>query len=101
MTLPDERTRAIYYTRLFLRSLLYPQESPKVPRYIRLRAGALLRHYPGVFDLERIIESSPRVLGPCAELKEDDLVFTISRTKSPAIKTGSKLINKTKKKTKR
>lgn len=51
MTLPDERTRAIYYTKLFLRDLLDPKKTPKVSKEIRRRAYACLRHYPGLLDL--------------------------------------------------
>ena len=46
MTLPDERTRAIHAAREFLLDLGNPQETPRVPKEIRLRARSVLRHYP-------------------------------------------------------
>ena len=55
MTLKYERTNAIENTREFLYSLLDPKKTPKVPREIRRRAGACLRHYPGRFDMEQVL----------------------------------------------
>ncbi len=46
MTLPDERTRAVLWTRAFLIRLLDPKKSPRVPLNIRREASCLLRHYP-------------------------------------------------------
>lgn len=63
MTLPDERTRAIHNTREFLRSLLDRRETPRVPMEIRLKARALLKHYPWDFDVERLAKASPKILG--------------------------------------
>ena len=51
MTLPSERTNAIILTKMFLRELLDAKLTPKVPRAVRLRALACLRHYPNVFEL--------------------------------------------------
>ena len=53
MTLPNERSRAILNAREFLRSLLDPKQTPKVPRAIRRAAGNVLKHYPRSFDLIR------------------------------------------------
>jgi hypothetical protein len=53
MTLPDERVRAVITTRDFLRDLLDPSCTPRVPRAIRKRAGWLLKHYPSSLDMER------------------------------------------------
>jgi hypothetical protein len=54
MTLPDERTRAIIYTRQFLLSLLDPKETPKVPRSVRFQAANCLRHFPSKLDLTNL-----------------------------------------------
>ena len=51
MTIPAERTRAVLYAQEFLRDLLDPQKTPRVPRVIRDRARRVLRHYPGKVDL--------------------------------------------------
>ena len=62
VTLPDERYRAIRNTRQFLADLLDAKTSPRVPRTVRAQARALLRHYPGDYDLERLAENSPNVI---------------------------------------
>jgi len=62
MTLPDERYRAILHTQQFLLELCQPHVTARVPRVIRQRARALLRHYPSVWDLDRLAEKSPDVI---------------------------------------
>ncbi len=62
MTLPDERYRAIKYARAFLRSLLNPRLTPKVPKLIRQHACRVLRHYPGEFDMRVLAERCPGIL---------------------------------------
>lgn len=52
MTLPSERYNAVRRTRDFLRQLLDPKVTPKVPKNIRNQASALLKHYPGDMDLK-------------------------------------------------
>lgn len=46
MTLARERKNALVNTRNFLRSLLDPKQTPKVPKSIRIAAYWCLRHYP-------------------------------------------------------
>lgn len=46
MTMDHERWDSINWTRSFLRDLLDPQKTPRVPRAIRIQAARLLRHYP-------------------------------------------------------
>lgn len=53
MTLPDERTRSIKYAREFMRALLDPKKTPKVPRKIRDWAHSCLRHFPSDLDIDR------------------------------------------------
>jgi hypothetical protein len=44
-----------------LRDLLDPSKTPRVPRDVRQRARALLRHYPSKFDMEMTVtEGSSR-----------------------------------------
>ncbi len=60
MTLPDERYRAVRSTSEFLQRLaggVYP----RTPRAVRAEALALLRHYPGPWDLDRAAEACPEV----------------------------------------
>ena len=54
MTIAYERTRAIKYARDFLRELLIPEKTPRVPRAIRDRAYRVLRHFPGEADIRRL-----------------------------------------------
>lgn len=53
MTLPDERYRAVIQTEKFLKDLCDPSKTPRLPRTIRQQALSLLRHYPGVWDMDR------------------------------------------------
>ena len=62
MTLPDERYRAIIYTKNFLQDLLNPKLTPKVPKQIRQRAHSLLRHFPEEFYLSMLAEARPDIL---------------------------------------
>jgi hypothetical protein len=51
MTLPNERTRAVLYTRDFLVDLL---NNKKVPKDVRERARHLLKHYPMKVDMSLV-----------------------------------------------
>ena len=53
MTLPTERFNSVGRTREFLRSLLDPKATPRVPRSVRKDAYWCLRHFPSDFDLAR------------------------------------------------
>lgn len=57
MTLHRERINAIKMTRKFLLELLNPKLSPRVPRAVRERAHALLRHFPGDYYAEEAFQA--------------------------------------------
>ena len=59
MTLPDERYRALRCGHQMLLDLLNPKVTPKVPKYIRQRAGSILRHYPDSYHFTQIVEKMP------------------------------------------
>jgi hypothetical protein len=61
MTVPNERTQAVIYTEQFLKDLLDPKKTPRVPRAVRQRAGRLLRHYPGEFHMNTIADREDAV----------------------------------------
>lgn len=61
MTLPDERYRAVLAAERFLADLLDSRKTPRVPAAIRQRARAVLRHYPGSWDMDRAAHSCPEV----------------------------------------
>ena len=63
MTMPDERSRSVKYAREFLRDLLDPKKTPKVPLAVRKRAGAVLRHFPGEFYMEMVSQALPGSFG--------------------------------------
>ena len=56
MTLPDEEGNSIILARLFLRSLLDPKMTPRVPTKIRKAAGHRLKHYPGEYQIKEYIK---------------------------------------------
>jgi hypothetical protein len=62
MTIPSERYRAIQKAREFLRDLLDPKKTPKVPKEIRRQAGSVLRHFPGDFYLEELAKKAPDII---------------------------------------
>jgi hypothetical protein len=64
MTIPFERTRALVQTKQFLEAMLDPKETPRVPRWMRGRAKALLRHYPGLCEIEMAHKALPEEFGP-------------------------------------
>ncbi len=61
MTLPDERYRAVMWAGRFLESLSYSSETPRVPLKIRQEARAILRHFPGEWDMKRASDGAPDV----------------------------------------
>jgi len=61
MTLPDERFRSVHYTREFLRDLLDPKKTPKVPKAIRQQASRCLRHFPWGYHMEEAAKKCPDI----------------------------------------
>ncbi len=61
MTLPDERFRAVWQTREFLRDLLDPKVYPRLPSKVRDNAQFCLRHYPTGWDMEAAARGVPEV----------------------------------------
>lgn len=63
MTMPDERTRAILQTKDFLVELLSAEQTPGVPATVRREARRLLRHYPGLMELDLAHRALPAFFG--------------------------------------
>ena len=63
MTLPIERTNAVKNTEQFLKDLIDPKQTPRVPKYVREQARRCLKHYPLDYDMERAAESAPEIFG--------------------------------------
>lgn len=64
MTIPFERTRALIQTRELLKRLEDPTETPRVPRWLREEARALLRHFPDYSAIEMAHKALPHLYGP-------------------------------------
>ena len=69
MTLPDERYRAVKNARQFLRDLMDPKKTPRVPRAIRLQARSVLKHYPADYDMDLAAFTLPKVFEKPEEAK--------------------------------
>lgn len=76
MTLPFERKRAVTNTEQFLKDLLDPQKTPRVPANIRHQAASLLKHYPRHHEMKSAGEQAPNIFG------DDDLKVLTKRNKS-------------------
>lgn len=61
VTLPDERYRAVRMATELLMDLCDPSKTPRVPRTVRARASAALRHYPSKWDMDRAAAACPEV----------------------------------------
>lgn len=64
MTMPDERTRAVMWTREFLFKIAHGEHQGVLPKEIRSRALTLLRHYPMARDMEIAHLHAPQWFGP-------------------------------------
>ena len=64
MTVPFERTRALFETKLFLQELMDPKVTPRVPRALRGKAKSLLKHFPTVHEIEKAHKALPEDFGP-------------------------------------
>lgn len=64
MSLPDEKTRALMWAKRFMRDLLDPKKTPKVPSAVRRRAYSALKHYPAEYEIAKLHEKLPKIFGP-------------------------------------
>lgn len=74
MTTPYERARAIRKTEMFLKDLLNSSNYQGVPEEMREIARGLLRHYPGLNDLQVIEESWTNPIMPCPLSTKDSVL---------------------------
>jgi len=63
VTMPNERRWAIINTEKFLRDLMDPKKTPRVPSAIRKEAYRCLRHYPGEYHMLKASEEAPGLFG--------------------------------------
>jgi hypothetical protein len=59
MTLPIERFRSVMNAREFLRDLLDPKKTPRIPKEIRKRAYYALKHFPSDWDMKYAAKGAP------------------------------------------
>ena len=63
MTLPGERKHAVLNAEQFLRDLMDPKATPRVPLAVRQRAWRCLKHFPSKYDMEIASKQAPNVFG--------------------------------------
>ena len=68
MTMPNERRWAIENTEIFLRDLMDPKKTPRVPSAVRKEAYRCLKHYPGEYHMGEAAIQAPGIWG---EQKEE------------------------------
>lgn len=67
MTVPVERTRALVYAHAFLKDLLDPAKTQRLPKDVRATAKWLLRHYPDPGTVQYAHDLCPVLFGPLPE----------------------------------
>jgi hypothetical protein len=77
VTLPNERYRAVIQTREFLVSLITPSETPRIPSHVRSTARLLLRHYPGILELEEAAYAAPSVFEGESTRRREEQTFMV------------------------
>ena len=80
MSLPRERTNSIKQARDFLRDLLDPKKTPRIPKEIRRRAYSALRHFPTDLDVGYAADGAPGVFGHPEDDNRDDLFYPPSKS---------------------
>ena len=71
MTMPNERRWAIENTRIFLRDLMDPKKTPRVPSAVRKEAYRCLKHYPGEYHMGEAAIQAPGIWGEQKEERKD------------------------------
>ena len=84
MTIPMERTYAVISAREFLRRLLDPTETPRVPRKVRTEAYWVLRHFPATYELNATADKCPEIWGSFDEGRTTKDRIASERTTSVA-----------------
>lgn len=61
MTIPRERFNSLIKTKEFLRDLLDPKKTPRVPSSVREEAYWCLKHFPSDSELAEIPKKLPKL----------------------------------------
>ena len=70
MTLPCERYNAIKRTEDFLKALMDPKKTPRVPKEVRKQAYYCLRHYPSGYNLDLLATKCPEIIETSNPIEE-------------------------------
>ena len=62
MTIPIERYYSIVNAEEFMRDLMDPKKTRRIPKAIRRRAASCLRHYPSDYYLHEIAKQCPNLI---------------------------------------
>ncbi len=62
MSLPFEKFWSLVATKEFMRDLMDPSKTPRVPREIRRRARSTLKHFLWPSEMERLAKKCPDIL---------------------------------------
>lgn len=60
--MPVEKYRALIRTQEFMRDLLDPKKTPKVPTEVRKNAYWCLRHFPWLHEFDELAKQCPEIL---------------------------------------
>ena len=71
MTMPNERRWAIKNTEIFLRDLMDPKKTPRVPSAVRKEAYRCLKHYPSEYHMGEAAIQAPGIWGEQKEERND------------------------------
>ena len=80
MTLPDQSIYSLQATRQFLRDLLNPKATPKVPRAVRGRASLCLKHFIWECDEGIVLTALEQKHGPSWPSHRDTSTIVLEKT---------------------
>lgn len=66
-TLPDDRYSSVVEAREFLKSLMNPRITPRVPKRFRTMARTILQHFPDDDDMTQLSKRCPDLFQPHIE----------------------------------
>ena len=69
--MPNERRWAIENTEIFLRDLMDPKKTPRVPSAVRKEAYRCLKHYPSEYHMGEAAIQAPGIWGEQKEERKD------------------------------
>lgn len=68
MTMPCERSNAVFNAKQFLLDLMSPKKTPRVPLKIRTRAAQILKHFPWDYHINQSSKKLPDIWGKISDV---------------------------------